>query len=427
MKRKLLLLIFLILPAAYVAAQTPGFNDTIAGYFREIRQNTKLYKDLWNLDLFGPVLLVDPQTRTIYSNFADSAGILKPEGDIFTGLLPARINIANTSIIWSGKSWAMITLPLPQNKQERLDLLSHELFHRSQPALGFRTVNSDNDHLDKREGRIYLRLELQALDLALKTSEPVMIREHLSNAVFFRKTRYSVFPGASVNENKLELNEGLAAYTGFMMSGRDDRESLDYFNNKLIEFQKYPTFVRSFAYFTTPIYGFILSKSEKEWNKQITDTTNLTDYFIRAFGLSVPPILCPDCLARYNYKDILDEETTREEEKVKQIAEFKKTFIEKPHLEILLEKMNISFDPRNIIPLEEYGNVYPSMRISDNWGILTVTGGALLSKNWDKVTVSEPAVMSSEKITGEGWTLELNDAYKVEKILSGGNFALKKK
>jgi hypothetical protein len=427
MKRKLLLLIFLILPEAFIAAQTSDFNDTISGYLGEIRQNTKLNKDLWNLDLFGPVLLVDPQTRKIYSNFADSSGILKPDGDIFTGLLPARINIANTSLNWSGKSWAMIMLPLPQNKQERLDLLSHELFHRSQRALGFRTANSDNDHLDKREGRIYLRLELAALDLALKTSEPALIREHLTNAMFFRKTRYSLFPGAATNENKLELNEGLAAYTGIMMSGRTDREKQDYFENTLIQFQKYPTFVRSFAYITTPIYGFILSRSEKEWNKQISDTTNLTDYFINAFGVSVPPILCPYCLARYSYKDILDEETTREEIKAKQISEFKKTFIEKPHLDIILEKMNISFDPRNIIPLEDYGNVYPVLRITDNWGILTVTGGALLSKNWDKVTVCEPAVMNSEKISGEGWTLELNHAYKVEKNLSGRNYSLKKK
>jgi hypothetical protein len=185
--------------------------------------------------------------------------------------------------------------------------------------------------------------------------------------------------------------------------------------------------VRSFAYITTPIYGFILNRSDKVWNKQVTDTTNLTDYFIKAFSVSVPPILCPDCLARYRYKEILDEETSREEEKVKQIAELKTLFIEKPHLDIPLEKMNISFDPRNIIPLEDYGNVYPVMRISDNWGILTVTGRALLSKNWDKVTVSEPAVMSSSKITGEGWTLELNENYKVEKNVPGGNYAVTKK
>ena len=67
------------------------------------------------------------------------------------------------------------------------------------------------------------------------------------------------------------------------------------------------------------------------------------------------------------------------------------------------------------------------MRITDNWGILTVTGGALLGKNWDKVTVSEPAGISSEKITGEGWTLELKDTYRVEKNLDGGNYTVRKK
>lgn len=47
------------------------------------------------------------------------------------------------------------------------------------------------------------------------------------------------------------------------------------------------------------------------------------------------------------------------------------------------------------------------MRISDNWGILTVTGGALLGSNWDRVTLSEPAVVSANKVTGRGWLLEL--------------------
>jgi hypothetical protein len=427
MKRKLLLLLLLFLSVRCITAQTSGLDDSIAGYFQELRNNMKQYQDLWNLDLYGPVLLVDPATRRIYSNFPDSAGILKRDGDIFTGLLPKMINIANTSLTWQGMSWAMIMLPFPQNKQERLDLLSHELFHRSQPALGFRASNPDNDHLDKREGRIYLRLELEALGLALKSSNNDEMREHLANAMFFRNTRYSLFPGAASNENRLEINEGLATYTGIMMSGRNDRENQEYFEKKLIEFRKYPTFVRSFAYITTPIYGFILNRSDKVWNKQVTDTTNLTDYFIKAFSVSVPPILCPDCLARYRYKEILDEETSREEEKVKQIAELKTLFIEKPHLDIPLEKMNISFDPRNIIPLEDYGNVYPVMRITDNWGILTVTGRALLSKNWDKVTVSEPAVMSSSKITGEGWTLELNENYKVEKNVPGGNYAVTKK
>ena len=89
--------------------------------------------------------------------------------------------------------------------------------------------------------------------------------------------------------------------------------------------------------------------------------------------------------------------------------------------------MNISFDPRNLVPLEGYGTVYPTMRVSDNWGILTVNEGALLGNNWDRIVLSEPIMTTSEKSSGKGWTLQINIGYTVEKNNSDGNYTLKKK
>ena len=427
MKRKIFLLLAICIPFIVSYGQETSFNDTVSVYFQEISANTNHYKDLWNLDLYGPVLLVDPVSRKIFANYPDTAGILDLKGKIFTGLLPKSINIANTAIRWNGRSWAMIMLPLPENRQERLDLMSHELFHRSQQALGFHMSNTNNNHLDSRDGRIYLRLELEALRQALTAPANSEMSDHLANAIFFRKTRYSLFPGAVTSENLMELNEGLATYTGNMMSGRNDAENTSYFEQRLKEFQSWPTFVRSFAYLTTPIYGFILNRKDKTWNRQISDTTNLTSYFIRAYGLTVPVTLCPDCLNKYGSEKIISEETRREEDKVKQIAEFKKIFVEQPHLDIRLEKMNISFDPRNIVPLEGYGTVYPTMRISDNWGILTVTEGALLGSGWDRVTLSEPSIISADRVSGIGWILELNEGYIVKKDNSDRNYTLLKK
>ena len=197
------------------------------------------------------------------------------------------------------------------------DLLSREPVHRSQPVLGFQMSDTDNNHLDSRDGRIYLRLELEALRQALTAPTNSERSDHLANAIYFRKTRYSIFPGAVSSENMMELNEGMAAYTRLMMSGRNDAETISYFENKLTEFQQCPTFVRSFACLTTPVYGFILNIKDKNWNKQISDTTNLTSYFIRAFGLCVPVILCPDCLSKYGSEKIISEETKREEDRVK--------------------------------------------------------------------------------------------------------------
>jgi hypothetical protein len=209
------------------------------------------------------------------------------------------------------------------------------------------------------------------------------------------------------------------------MSGRDNAETIKYLNEKLTEFQSYPTFIRSFAYMTTPIYGYLLSQKDKYWNRQITDTTDLTDFFIKAFKLNVPVTLCHECMNQYGLDKITAEENKREEAKGNRIADYKRMFITEPHFEIPLEKMNISFDPRNPVPLEEYGTVYPTMRISDNWGVLTVKEGALLGKKWDKVTVSQPVQISQERVSGNGWILELNKSYTI--IKNDNSFILKLK
>jgi len=46
-------------------------------------------------------------------------------------------------------------------------------------------------------------------------------------------------------------------------------------------------------------------------------------------------------------------------------------------MKIFLENMSISFDPRNLVPLDDVGTVYPNLRITDNWQILSVDSGAL--------------------------------------------------
>lgn len=401
-------------------------SDTIRSYFGEIKANTGNHKDLWNIDLYGPILLVDPNSRIVYSNFPDSIGILKQDGEIFSGILPIDINVANTAINWSGKSWAMIMLPLPENKSERLDLLSHELFHRSQPLLGFKMNNPANSHLDQKEGRIYLRLELEALRQAMGSNSKSDIRRNVTHALYFRNRRYSIYQNAKSNENALELNEGLATYTGIYMSGRDNMQIEDYFENAITEFQNYPTFVRSFAYLTIPLYGILLSKSDGYWNHQIDNNTNLTDFFSKSFNLHIPDDLGMEVNNRYGLPTIESEETRREE-RIKQLTlDYKAKFIEQPHLEIRLEKMSVSFDPRNIMPIEGYGAVYPTMRVSDNWGILTVSDGALLGTNWDKITLSEPTLINKNSVTGDGWTIDLNSGYFVEKNISDMNYSLKK-
>ena len=108
-------------------------------------------------------------------------------------------------------------------------------------------------------------------------------------------------------------------------------------------------------------------------------------------------------------------------------TEYKDKFIEQPHLEISFQKMNASFDPRNIIPLEDKGTVYPKIRITDNWGILTVTNGALMSPGWDKISVRIPTQFREANVIGDGWILELNQGFIVQKDSASHNYILGKK
>ena len=125
---------------------------------------------LWKHTLCGPILLVDPDDRSVVGNQADAGGALKPSGGVFVGVLPAADNIANTPTQWSGTRWTeLVWEMLPEEADKRHAMLAHEQFHRIQPDLPIATPpGGDNAHLDTLEGRYLLQLEWRALGAALR-------------------------------------------------------------------------------------------------------------------------------------------------------------------------------------------------------------------------------------------------------------------
>lgn len=413
-----------------VKAQTQSTSpDTVSIFFDELKTASKKNIGLWNKDLYGPMILIDPKTRELFANEPDLEGILKGNGTTYSGILPAAVNIANTAVNWGGKRWAMAMLPLSENKENRINLLAHESFHSIQPSLGFTLNNAENNHLDQKKGRIYLRLELEALKQAIHSNSEKEMKQHLTSAFTFRKYRKTLYKGSETTENLLELNEGIAEFTGLIVSGRNKEQARSSLLNGIDGFMKNPTFVRSFAYYTTPVYGYLLYQKDPDWNKKIDAKTNLTSYFSKALDIRIQADLQKEVKKRsdhYNGQSIIKEETEREEQTKRLIAEYKLKFIQQPHFEIKFEKMNVSFDPRNIMPVEDLGTVYPNIRITDLWGILTIENGALMSPNWDKISISNPVKTENRKVSGDGWTLELKDGYTITKDEGSGNYKLSK-
>ena len=92
-------------------------------------------------------------------------------------------------------------------------------------------------------------------------------------------------------------------------------------------------------------------------------------------------------------------------------------------------EIELSFDFQNVVPLDEdEGTVYLTIQISDQWGILTVKGGgALLRSDWRWVIVSEPLEIRGDSVIGDGWGIELNEGYHIEKTVTGNYLLLRKK
>jgi hypothetical protein len=398
--------------------------------FKDLKESlTKENGKLWNHQLYGSLLLVNQGNRTIIANETDTKGILTKNGEVYTGILPDEINIANTAFDWNGKRWTMLMLPLPKDYNEKLNLLIHELFHRIQPEIGFANlIEKQSNHLDDLNGRIFLKLELEALKIALISDVETIKQKHIQNALLFRNYRYELYSGAKEFENTLELNEGLAEYTGSILSNRTDEKLKEHYAQMINNFYNNQTFVRSFAYITIPVYGYFINLKDDNWNKYISGSTNLTNYISEFIKVTIPTDLIGTInkiKGDYGFEEIANFEINRDNDQKKLIAEYEIKFLKNPTLTIQFENMNIGFNPSNIMPLKDLGTVYPNLRVTDNWGILTVENGALLSNNWDKVTISEPTEISDKLIEGDGWKLELNTNWELNK--KEENYTLRKK
>jgi hypothetical protein len=235
-------------------------------------------------------MFVDPQRRQVVANQKDSAGALTEQSGIFTGLLPASVNVANAPTQWSGVLWAQLIWPLPDDPVQRNTLLAHEMFHPIQDRLPGLVQQKEvaNAHLDTLEGRYLLQLEWRALASALRCPTQSACQRALSDALVFRSARYQLFPQAAAQERVLELNEGLAEYTGVVLGNGDPADQLQAALWDLSAHVSDVSFVRSFAYATGPALGLLLDKYSAGWRQSLQTSPSLHDLLQQAAGVRLP-------------------------------------------------------------------------------------------------------------------------------------------
>jgi hypothetical protein len=387
---------------------------------------------LWHHSLCGPILLVDWTDNTAVANQPDAQGVLKPAGSVFVGTLPQDIVIANTPIEWAGKRWTELLWPLPDDVAHRRVMLSHELFHRAQVELGMLQHDGGNLHLDTLEGRILLQLEWHALARALSAPDAGARKAAVSDALLFRHERYRLFPEAQAEEQALELNEGVAEYTGVRVGLPTARERVAYALRDLETFVQAPTFVRSFAYATGAAWGLMLDEAEPAWRDQLAAGMKSAhprglDQMLQA-ALKLPEPSPATVKAREaDYDDTLrPRELARDQARQAHLAELKARLVDGPVLRLPLAGHHASyqFNPQTLEALGSSGVVYPTMKLNADWGALAVEQGALLDKAMSVAAVTA-AGASDDRLQGPGWRLSLNKGWIVAPGERAGDFVVR--
>lgn len=359
---------------------------------------------LWGRTLYGPILLVDSQSRFAVANVADADGALTPVAGLFTGTIDGSVILANTATNWHGTRWTMVSSNLLSFRAvPRRQLLMHECWHRIQNEIGFPATDAVNPHLDSLEGRYWLILELRALAAALR-SDGAARTNAIGDAAAFRAKRRAIFEGAANQERALENNEGLAEYTGWGLRGTTDRESRLVLANALTSFDPNASFARSFAYLTGPAYGLLLDTLSPGWTRQYEATRDLAQSLAGAKASGSAEV-APEAAKRYGGAELLSAEVGRNEEVKQRVARYRALLVDGPVLELPMTDAHYGFDPMSVTALPDIGSVYPTLEVTAAWGTLSAKTGALIASDFSRIVVPAAIKDSPALRLNTGWKL----------------------
>ncbi|MDE2183260.1 MAG: hypothetical protein KGJ78_09585 [Alphaproteobacteria bacterium] len=410
------------------SAQAPAPIDPVKAQqaFAEAKQvSDKEGGRLWGMKLYGPMLLVDPQTRAVIADEPDGQGLLHQEGSTYVGTLPDSVMIADTPTEWAGKRWTMLRWPLPDDTFTRRVKFAHELFHRIQPDLHLNAPDTPSLHLDTPEGRLWLQLEWRALAAALVEKGPAQVMA-IRDALAFRAHRRALFPGSAKIEAGLEIAEGVPEYTGLVAAAPDSDAARWRAVAKLADPDQSMTYVRSFAYISGPPYGLLLDQWLPGWRSKLTAQSDLGDLLASALHPNVA-VSAEQRAAVYGASGIRMAEADRAARADAERARYRALLVDGPTLTLpKVAKFAFSFNPSALISLGDAGTVYPTFHATDAWGTLDVTGGALVPTDFSRVTVAAPSNVAGPHLMGPGWTLDLAPGWRAVPGTKPGSYTVQK-
>jgi hypothetical protein len=369
-------------------------------------------KRLWGMSMCGPMVIADARTQTITTSQP------APEGP-----RPRGIGILNAPIEWGGVTWAAYMWDTLANAPPRVakSILLHELFHGIvQRKLGLAASELLNEHLDAVDGRYWLRLECRALARALRESGALRTAA-VRDALAFREARRMFYPGSAEKERALEINEGVASYTGVAAAADSAADAVADALGALAGAETGESFVRTFAYFTGPAYGLLLDASSPNWRQRIRNTDDFAALLAGAFSVQ-PATDAAAAAARYGGAEIRAAEEQRERGRQERLAELRRQFVDGPVF-VIRGGGGSAFNSIGAVVIPEIGTVFfgPYRHNSDS-GMLEAEKGVLLESSGSIRRVPAPVRKDDTTVVGDGWTFTAKPGWVIREGPRRGDY-----
>jgi hypothetical protein len=372
---------------------------------------------LWGKNLYGPIMFVERVSRRIVANQPDNEGILKSKDGVYTGIYPKELVLSNAPVKFGGTQFAMVPLPAEEDEYRIKTRTIHSLFHLFQKNKGVIASTFNLTNMDEKEARLWIKLEWKALRKAIN-SQGEERQLAIRDALIFRGSNRELNRKYATDENRFETYEGLSTFTYTLLCTNSPEEFKSRLFENLDRIYSMQSYARSYGFIHGALYASLLYDKGYDFKNIKTDSIDLGDTVRELYKIELPDI-CRDVAGslavNYDIESVNKEEEKREAEIKESIHSQISIFTEKPVVFLELESPSFDFEPEDIHSLDTLGTIYNSMRVSDNWGKLTVDkGGCLVSNNLKFIRITAKAFKADKNhISGDGWHLILNSEWEL--------------
>lgn len=397
---------------------------------------------LWGENIWSEDILVLDFDNTIYTIKPLLDGKTNDSILYYKKIPDNTLGFSNAAQKYNQKEYAVV---LTNYLNDSSATIIHELFH----ILQHKHISLNGNpiqYLDNYDAREWLRLEFQALKNALgainENKNKSEIEKYVSDALVFRKSRQSKYKEFFQNEIEIETSEGLANYTGFVLSNFANK--YDKAISEINQREQAQTYTRPFPYATGLAYGLIFDYLKIDWKVGLDTTYNFLNIYEQKYlnrKINTDNSNIKLAQERNNYKEIHKQELDRKVKNEKIMQYYSEIFIQKPTLKVQLSDSlyGRTFDMNGTIILKDNGIVYSMIKGVDNsknnfGNFSTIKGkeklgvsGVLMSFDGKNYTFPLPLNIEKNKIIGEYYIIELNEGWEVVKINKKGDMKIIKK